>query len=192
MKKYSDINTTPLSFHRLFSHFILPLNSFLSIYSLFSIIMSISVEARITVYDLIVLVETSLTLVLTFSTYRGMMRFKKSSYWTLIALLSLKVIDNIFSFVIYLQSSLYSFSYASLLGVALAILVFVYYYKRRELFVSKNVVNEEATQQIEDVIVEKEDEESVGEYDCPRCGLHITNGAVFCPRCGAQMRKVRN
>lgn len=154
--------------------------------------MSISVEARITVYDLIVLVETSLALVLTFSTYRGMMRFKKGSYWTLIALLSLKVIDNIFSFVIYLQSSLYSFSYASLLGVALAILVFVYYYKRRELFVSKKVVNEEASQQIEDVIVEKEAEESVGEYDCPRCGLHITNGAVFCPRCGAQTRKVRN
>lgn len=154
--------------------------------------MSISAEARITVYDLIVLVETSLALVLTFSTYRGMMRFKKSSYWTLIALLSLKVLDNLFSFVIYLESSLYSFSYASLLGVALAILVFVYYYKRRELFVSKNVANEEATQQIEDVIVEKEDEESVGEYDCPRCGLHITNGAVFCPRCGAQTRKVRN
>lgn len=192
MKKYSDINTTPLSFHRLFSHFILPLNSFLSIYSLFSIIMSIASEAQITVYDLIVLVETSLALVLTFSTYRGMMRFKKSSYWTLIALLSLKVIDNIFSFVIYLKSSLYSFSYASLLGVVLAVLVFVYYYKRKELFVSKRVVKEEATQEVEEVIVEKEEEESVGEYDCPRCGLHITNGAVFCPRCGAQTRKVRN
>lgn len=192
MKKYSDINSTPLSFHRLFSHFILPLNSFLSIYSLFSIIMSISTEAQITVYDLIVLVETVLALVLTFSTYRGMMRFKKSSYWTLIALLSLKVIDNIFSFVIYLQSSLYSFSYASLLGVVLAVLVFVYYYKRRELFVSKNVVKEEPILKEEVITEEEEESESVGEYDCPRCGLHITNGAVFCPRCGAQTRRVRN
>lgn len=154
--------------------------------------MSISTEAQITVYDLIVLVETVLALVLTFSTYRGMMRFKKSSYWTLIALLSLKVIDNIFSFVIYLQSSLYSFSYASLLGVVLAVLVFVYYYKRRELFVSKNVVKEEPILKEEVITEEEEESESVGEYDCPRCGLHITNGAVFCPRCGAQTRRVRN
>lgn len=192
MKKYSDIKTTPLSFHRLFSHLILPLNSFLSIYSLFSIIMSISTEAQITIYDLIVLVETALALVLTFSTYRGMMRFKKSSYWTLIALLSLKVLDNLFSFVIYLKSELYTLSYAAVLGVFLAILVFVYYYKRRELFGSKNVVEEETTQQVEEIIVEEEEEERVEEYDCPRCGLHITNGAVFCSRCGAQTRKVRN
>ena len=34
-------------------------------------------------------------------------------------------------------------------------------------------------------------EEDVGEYDCPRCGYHITDGKVFCPKCGAQTRSVR-
>ena len=44
---------------------------------------------------------------------------------------------------------------------------------------------------IETEMEEEEKEEDVGEYDCPRCGYHITDGKVFCPKCGAQTRIVR-
>lgn len=47
----------------------------------------------------------------------------------------------------------------------------------------------EEVPEIETVEAEKED---IKEYYCPRCGYHITDGAVFCPKCGSQTRKVNS
>lgn len=58
-----------------------------------------------------------------------------------------------------------------------------------EIINMNKVDNKEAA--VDTEIVEEEKEEEIGEYDCPRCGYHITNGSVFCPKCGAQTRAVR-
>lgn len=196
-----------LRFHRLFATVIMPLNSFLGIYSLLTAVKN-TVDEGMTLFNIVSLVESVVVLALIFCTFRGLLHLKRFSLFTLIALMVVKAADNTWALVLSLQNSLYTYTISALLGIIFSVLVSVYYLKRRSLFSREgatviSVSPEDAVKlkaMLERKAAEKKDadgdaeerEEVIGEYDCPRCGFHITDGAVFCPKCGCQTRAVNH
>ncbi len=189
----------------------MPLNSFLGIYSLLTAVKN-TVAEGMTLFNIVSLVESVIVLALIFCTFRGLLHLKRFSLFTLIALMAVKAADNVWALVLSLQNSLYTYTISALLGIIFSVLVCVYYLKRRYLFsregaVIVNMTHEDAMRlkkrlQEEEREKEKEKEgekaageeteEIIPEYDCPRCGFHITDGAVFCPKCGCQTRAVNH
>ena len=91
---------------------------------------------------------------------------------------------------------------SSVLSILILSSIIIYYVLRRKLFTKEGIdvaafmakKSEEVQRQQESFVPTEtivDVEEDVGEYDCPRCGYHITDGKVFCPKCGAQTRSVR-
>ena len=76
MKKYLDLKNTPLKFHRIYAAVVLPLDMFLNIYSLITIIASITKNGAGT-WDWISLGTTIIYLVLIMASFRGLLVFKK-------------------------------------------------------------------------------------------------------------------
>lgn len=195
----------------MFISVIMPLNSFIGIYSLLTAVKA-CVSEGLSAFNVITLLESIVVLALIFCTFRGLVHLKRSSLISLIALMTVKAADNIWALVLSLQNSLYTYTLSALLGIVFSVLVCVYYLKRRCLFsregaVIVNMTHEDAMRlkkrlQEEEREKEKEKEceraaveeteEVIPEYDCPRCGFHITDGAVFCPKCGCQTRAVNH
>ena len=196
-----------LRFHRFFSTIIMPLNVFAGIYSLLTAVRSCT-EDGFSVFNTITLTESIVVLLLVFCTFRGLFTFRRSSLITLIALMALKAADNIWALVLSIRNSLPVYIVSSVTGIVFAVLVSVYYLRRRFLFSKEGVkvvkMTREDWEKLRGEMEEKkqpvtkegeevnEEEEAVPEYDCPRCGFHITDGAVFCPKCGCQTRKVNH
>ena len=204
MKSYFDIKNTPLKFHRVYAAVVLPLDLFLNIYSLITIVSSITKNGAV-LWDWISLVTTAVYLVLIMSAFRGLLVFKRRGLYSLLALLVLQVIDNAYTFYLSYRTGESVFIISSLLSILILLSIFAYYILRRKLFTKEGIdvvaymakkreENQKAADRfapIETEMEEEEKEEDVGEYDCPRCGYHITDGKVFCPKCGAQTRIVR-
>lgn len=192
-------------FHRIFSSFIIPLNLFIGVYSLLTAVRN-CIDEGMSTLNIIALVESIVVLTLVIFTYRGLIRLKRYSLITLIALMAVKAADNIWAIVLSLRSSHYSYTVSAALGIVFSVLVSVYYLKRRSFFSKEGVTvirlkredveRLRARLKIEEGWKEEKkeeiEEEVVPEYDCPRCGFHITDGAVFCPKCGSQTRKVNH
>ena len=204
MKNYLDLKSTPLKFHRIYAAVVLPLDMFLNIYSLITIIASITKNGAVT-WDWISLVTTIVYIVLIMASFRGLLVFKKMGLYALWALLGLQIADNSYTFYLSYRAGETVFMLSSVLSIFILTSIIVYYVLRRKLFtkegidvvaymVKKREENQKAADRfapIETEMEEEEKEEDVGEYDCPRCGYHITDGKVFCPKCGAQTRIVR-
>ena len=185
----------------------MPLNVFAGIYSLLTAVRSCT-EDGFSVFNTITLTESIVVLLLVFCTFRGLFTFRRSSLITLIALMALKAADNIWALVLSIRNSLPVYIVSSVTGIVFAVLVSVYYLRRRFLFSKEGVkvvkMTREDWEKLRGEMEEKkqpvtkegeevnEEEEAVPEYDCPRCGFHITDGAVFCPKCGCQTRKVNH
>lgn len=209
MKNYTDPKNTPLKFHRIYAAVVLPMDLFLNIYSLITIVSSISKEGAM-VWDWISFATTIVYLVLIMAAFRGLLVFRKRGLYAIFALLLLQIIDNGYTFYLSFTTGNTVFTISSVLSILILASILYYYYIRRKLFTKEgidvaaymakrnamangqyqNTVQETLVPQ-EEVIVEEEKEEEIGEYDCPRCGFHITDGKVFCPKCGAQTRTVR-
>lgn len=209
MKNYTDPKNTPLKFHRIYAAVVLPMDLFLNIYSLITIVSSISKEGAL-VWDWISLATTIVYLVLIMAAFRGLLVFRKRGLYAIFALLLLQIIDNGYTFYLSFTTGNTVFTISSVLSILILASILYYYYIRRKLFTKEGIDvaaymakrNAMANGQYqntvqgtlvpqEEVIVEEEKEEEIGEYDCPRCGFHITDGKVFCPKCGAQTRTVR-
>lgn len=207
MKTYSDLKNTPLKFHRVYASVVLPLDLFLNIYSLITIISSITKSVAV-LWDWISLGTTIAYLVLIMAAFRGLLVFKKRGLYAVTALLLLQMMDNGFTFYLSYRSGNTIYTLSSLFSIAILLAILSYYYLRRKLFTKEGIdvlahmakrnadgrtqfqAPRESYMPIEGE-VEVEEEEEIGEYDCPRCGFHITDGKVFCPKCGAQTRSVR-
>ncbi len=187
----------------------MPLNVFTGIYSLLTAVRNCAEEGFST-FNIITLLESIVVLLLVFCTFRGLFTFKRSALITLIVLMAVKAADNIWALVLSIRNSLSVYILSSVIGIVFAVLVSVYYLKRRVLFSREGAKLVKVTREdyekfrremeekkkmetgVTDTAEENEEEEAVGEYDCPRCGFHITDGAVFCPKCGCQTRKVNH
>ena len=206
MKTYTSIENTPLKFHNIYSTLVLPMDSFLNIYSLITLVSALYSGGFDGIWDYISLIMTVVYLVLIFMGFRGLMYFRRSAFYAVSALLSLQILDNSYTLYLSAKNGDVIFSFSSLLSILILLLMMGYYIRRRRLFSPQGISYEKllslrgrrvaaARVEEEEKIVEEEilmeEEEKVGEYDCPRCGFHITDGKVFCPKCGAQTRKVR-
>lgn len=206
MKTYTSLKETPLRFHRIYAAVVLPVDLFLNLYSLITIVSNLSKDIS-SLWSWITLISTSILLVLIFSAFRGLLVFKKRGLYSLIGILFLQLLDNGYTFYLSYISKDYVFTLSSALSIGILFLIFFYYFLRRKLFTREGIDvrafverqqaafnNSPYTPPVntdyEEIKVEEEEEE-VGEYDCPRCGFHITDGKVFCPKCGAQTRSVR-
>ena len=119
----------------------------------------------------------------------------------MLALTAMQICDNAYTFYLSYRGGDQVFMFSALLAVLIMASIFLYYFLRRKLFKKGGMTRDEIMMALggvkaplpESVKVEEEtvEEEDVGEYDCPRCGFHITDGKVFCPKCGAQTRTVR-
>ena len=206
MKQYLDLKNTPLKFHRIYAAVVLPLDMFLNIYSLITIIASIAKNGAGT-WDWITLGTTIVYLVLIMASFRGLLVFKKRGLYAAWTLLGLQIVDNAYTFYLSYMAGDTVFMVSSVLSILILSSIIVYYVLRRKLFTKEGIdvaafmakKSAEAQRQQESFVPaesvmdvgEEEKEEDVGEYDCPRCGYHITDGKVFCPKCGAQTRSVR-
>ncbi len=201
MKKYLDLKNTPLKFHRIYAAVVLPLDMFLNIYSLITIIASITKNGAGT-WDWISLGTTIIYLVLIMASFRGLLVFKKRGLYAVWTLLGLQIVDNAYTFYLSYSAGDTVFVLSSALSILILSSIIVYYVLRRNLFTKEGIdvaafmakKSEEVQRQQESFIPTEtivDVEEDVGEYDCPRCGYHITDGKVFCPKCGAQTRSVR-
>ena len=201
MKKYFDLKNTPLKFHRIYAAVVLPLDMFLNIYSLITIIASITKNGAGT-WDWISLGTTIIYLVLIMASFRGLLVFKKRGLYAVWTLLGLQIVDNAYTFYLSYSAGDTVFVLSSALSILILSSIIVYYVLRRNLFTKEGIdvaafmakKSEEVQRQQESFVPTEtivDVEEDVGEYDCPRCGYHITDGKVFCPKCGAQTRSVR-
>lgn len=201
MKKYLDLKNTPLKFHRIYAAVVLPLDMFLNIYSLITIIASITKNGAET-WDWISLGTTIIYLVLIMASFRGLLVFKKRGLYAVWTLLGLQIVDNAYTFYLSYSAGDTVFVLSSALSILILSSIIVYYVLRRNLFTKEGIdvaafmakKSEEVQRQQESFVPTEtivDVEEDVGEYDCPRCGYHITDGKVFCPKCGAQTRSVR-
>ena len=201
MKKYLDLKNTPLKFHRIYAAVVLPLDMFLNIYSLITIIASITKNGAGT-WDWISLGTTIIYLVLIMASFRGLLVFKKRGLYAVWTLLGLQIVDNAYTFYLSYSAGDTVFVLSSALSIRILSSIIVYYVLRRNLFTKEGIdvaafmakKSEEVQRQQESFVPTEtivDVEEDVGEYDCPRCGYHITDGKVFCPKCGAQTRSVR-
>ena len=201
MKKYFDLKNTPLKFHRIYAAVVLPLDMFLNIYSLITIIASITKNGAGT-WDWISLGTTIIYLVLIMASFRGLLVFKKRGLYAVWTLLGLQIVDNAYTFYLSYTAGDTVFVLSSALSILILSSIIVYYVLRRNLFTKEGIdvaafmakKSEEVQRQQESFVPTEtivDVEEDVGEYDCPRCGYHITDGKVFCPKCGAQTRSVR-
>lgn len=201
MKKYLDLKNTPLKFHRIYAAVVLPLDMFLNIYSLITIIASITKNGAGT-WDWISLGTTIIYLVLIMASFRGLLVFKKRGLYAVWTLLGLQIVDNAYTFYLSYSAGDTVFVISSALSILILSSIIVYYVLRRNLFTKEGIdvaafmakKSEEVQRQQESFVPTEtivDVEEDVGEYDCPRCGYHITDGKVFCPKCGAQTRSVR-
>ena len=201
MKKYLDLKNTPLKFHRIYAAVVLPLDMFLNIYSLITIIASITKNGAGT-WDWISLGTTIIYLVLIMASFRGLLVFKKRGLYAVWTLLGLQIVDNAYTFYLSYTAGDTVFMLSSALSILILSSIIVYYVLRRNLFTKEGIdvaafmakKSEEVQRQQESFVPTEtivDVEEDVGEYDCPRCGYHITDGKVFCPKCGAQTRSVR-
>lgn len=201
MKKYLDLKNTPLKFHRIYAAVVLPLDMFLNIYSLITIIASITKNGAGT-WDWISLGTTIIYLVLIMASFRGLLVFKKRGLYAVWTLLGLQIVDNAYTFYLSYSAGDTVFVLSSALSILILSSIIVYYVLRRNLFTKEGIDvaafmakrSEEVQRQQESFVPTEtivDVEEDVGEYDCPRCGYHITDGKVFCPKCGAQTRSVR-
>ena len=201
MKKYLDLKNTPLKFHRTYAAVVLPLDMFLNIYSLITIIASITKNGAGT-WDWISLGTTIIYLVLIMASFRGLLVFKKRGLYAVWTLLGLQIVDNAYTFYLSYTAGDTVFVLSSALSILILSSIIVYYVLRRNLFTKEGIdvaafmakKSEEVQRQQESFVPTEtivDVEEDVGEYDCPRCGYHITDGKVFCPKCGAQTRSVR-
>lgn len=201
MKKYLDLKNTPLKFHRIYAAVVLPLDMFLNIYSLITIIASITKNGAGT-WDWISLGTTIIYLVLIMASFRGLLVFKKRGLYAVWTLLGLQIVDNAYTFYLSYSAGDTVFVLSSALSILILSSIIVYYVLRRNLFTKEGIdvaafmakKSEEVQRQQESFVPTEtivDVEEDVGEYDCPRCGYHITDGKVFCPKCGAQTRSVR-
>ena len=201
MKSYFDIKNTPLKFHRVYAAVVLPLDLFLNIYSLITIVSSITKNGAV-LWDWISLGMVVLYLVLIMASFRGLLLFKKRGLYALYGLLLLQVIDNAYTLYLSYKSNDFVFVLSSLLSILILSSIFLYYFIRRSLFTKdgvdvalymakKKAMAEKKTEVYVPVEERSEETEEIMEYDCPRCGHHITDGKVFCPKCGAQTRVVR-
>ena len=201
MKQYLDLKNTPLTFHRIYAAVVLPLDMFLNIYSLITIIASITKNGAGT-WDWISLGTTIIYLVLIMASFRGLLVFKKRGLYAVWTLLGLQIVDNAYTFYLSYSAGDTVFVLSSALSILILSSIIVYYVLRRNLFTKEGIdvaafmakKSEEVQRQQESFVPTEtivDVEEDVGEYDCPRCGYHITDGKVFCPKCGAQTRSVR-
>ena len=201
MKKYLDLKNTPLKFHRIYAAVVLPLDMFLNIYSLITIIASITKNGAGT-WDWISLGTTIIYLVLIMASFRGLLVFKKRGLYAVWTLLGLQIVDNAYTFYLSYSAGDTVFVLSSALSILILSSIIVYYVLRRNLFTKEGIdvaafmakKSEEVQRQQESFVPTEtivDVEEDVGESDCPRCGYHITDGKVFCPKCGAQTRSVR-
>ena len=201
MKKYLDLKNTHLKFHRIYAAVVLPLDMFLNIYSLITIIASITKNGAGT-WDWISLGTTIIYLVLIMASFRGLLVFKKRGLYAVWTLLGLQIVDNAYTFYLSYSAGDTVFVLSSALSILILSSIIVYYVLRRSLFTKEGIdvaafmakKSEEVQRQQESFVPTEtivDVEEDVGEYDCPRCGYHITDGKVFCPKCGAQTRSVR-
>ena len=202
MKSYFDIKNTPLKFHRVYAAVVLPLDLFLNLYSLIILVSSITKNGA-QVWDWISLGMVVLYLVLIMASFRGLLLFKKRGLYALYGLLLLQVVDNAYTLYLSYKSNDFVFVLSSLLSILILSSIFLYYFIRRSLFTKDGVdvalymaKKKAMAEKKTEVYVPPEEErseetEEIMEYDCPRCGHHITDGKVFCPKCGAQTRVVR-
>lgn len=211
IKMYTKLEGTPLSFHMFYSTFMLPMTLFLNSFNLISSIFSFFKLKTIDFVDILTTLMTIVVVLLSFFAWRGLPRFKKKGLIFAFSLLSFEVLIAITNLVISFISLKKGETpeldkialISSVISIGLYLLIFYYYIKRFPLFSKDGVIRENNTPPIEavpqdiasnEVIVKSEDIEKtdeVEEYDCPRCGFHIKDGAVFCPHCGAQTRSVR-
>ncbi len=193
-----------LGFHRFFASVVMPINTFIGIYSLLVAVRNLTVACD--TLNILMLIFSVVVLSLVFCTFRGLLRFKRSAFFALVALMAIKIVDNSVSLYLYMKESLASYVLASAFGIGFSVFVLCYYIKRRKLFSKDGAVvikltREEfekarrealAARKAEEEEARVEEEEVIPEFDCPRCSYHITDGAVFCPRCGYQTRSVNH
>lgn len=215
MDKIEAIKNTKLKFHRIYTTFILPVGV---VGNLAIFIQNLTLAySEATLLNIWGATERAIYVILSIIAMRGLTWFRKSG---LVCLYILQVISSILScvmaYTMYSSGNLtYAFSYIA--SASLSILLIGYYAKRRKLFSREGLTNDEMLRylhpmtvainkafggeavrtspvveesELAEEIEEIEEAEVVGEYDCPKCGRHITDGAIFCPRCGAQTRKV--
>ena len=202
MKTYDDISNTPLRFHRIYASVVLPIDLFLNLYSLITIVSELTNDTS-SLLTWITLLMSVVFIVLIIIAFRSLLVFKKKGIYALSALLLLQILDNGYTFYLSWRASEFVFMASSALSIIILSFILGYYFLRRKIFTKEGIdirAYMEGMRRKEEMVKEEiesteptieEEEESVGEYDCPRCGFHISDGKVFCPKCGAQTRSVR-
>ena len=208
MDRVERIKNTKLKFHKIYISFFLPVGvvgNFMLLIQSFSL-----AKGEPTLLNILGVVERVVFLSLAMIAMKGLTWFRRKGLVSVFVLQASSIAMSAFMVYVSLLDAatrLYAASYA--LSIALSVFLISYYWKRRKLFSKYGISPEEMMMLVkpfggvfqdqmddeEEYVPEEEVEESpveeIGEYDCPKCGRHITDGAVFCPKCGAQTRTVR-
>ncbi len=197
MKRYYSIESTPLSFHKAFykviSPFIIVLQSILLLATIGHLISDDGYyDSGALVLNLFIYVLG--IVFLGFMTY-GFANKKEYAWYMVYAYFGLNVLINIISAAPMLY---YNPAYAlgQIIGaLIIPILIGIYYYKRKPLFVASEFNNGAFTNN-ETVTTNYMPQNSVSSSPmekramvsfCRKCGNRVTNDSVFCNKCGSKI-----
>lgn len=203
MDQIEIIRRTPLRFHKIYVLFFLPIglvgNGLLLFQSLQLVFKAFGAMNFLT------FVERILYVLLTIQAFRGLLCYKRSGVYCVFALQGLSIVLSLTLGVIMLNSDTPVYGYSYLVSCLLSGAIILYYAKRLKAFSKEGLTVEEVQRLVrpeeevkvnvyepQQVVEYEEPEPEIVEYDCPRCGYHISDGAVFCSKCGAQVRKINH
>ncbi|MCE5235520.1 MAG: hypothetical protein ABFC62_03940 [Clostridiaceae bacterium] len=172
MKKHFDRKTAPLLFHRLYHYVALPLTAIWLALQTFLFMAASFAEPRALPVALLFLTLTGLSA----ATFIGFFKWKPFSWYTALALFLFQWIYMILVAVLAHFPPLFV-AFVALISAAVAVLLFLYYLKRKPLFIP---VPPPFADQNLDALDEKN-------KSCKFCGAWLMPpDASTCPVCGAK------
>ncbi|MPM62855.1 hypothetical protein SDC9_109733 [bioreactor metagenome] len=174
MKQYHHKEEAPLAFHKFFWYISLPIGFLVSISKMISEISQIIIFNWLYAIDIGYYI-IALTLML--MCFIGFFGWKSYAWYGVMTYLSINVVYYLFAVIVYAKyiPDQIGIGIGQLLGILIyAILVGIYYKKRRPLFFKVNSQYSEVLPQVK--------------Y-CSKCGYKLLDGSDFCSKCGTPVVK---
>lgn len=204
MNTYTDINTTPLKFHRFFWKIWIPIQIILGGYNLG---MTVAEMPALDIYYGIDIAYFMLSGILFAAAFGGFFRFKRSALVSLFMQMAINIIYVLVLFFIYTKfmPDSVNLAFGSIVGTFIrCVPVGIYYYKRRNLFV-KGGYSKEQMQQINGGIPQsfsgsfansssytysnaQGENSNAQAHFCHNCGKQLQNNPNFCIYCGTKLK----
>lgn len=195
MSQYDDKNTAPLAFHKFFWFLTLPLGfitTLVSVYNTYS-----QMRASNWLYTVEYVYSTAF-LMLLLACFIGFFQWKSYAWHAVNACLALQAAYKVYAVIVYasyMPDSLGTALGQLAGGLVYAVLVGIYYRRRKGLFIAGEPLPSAGVSRAMGSAVDSAEPDAQSapklspSVNCPSCGFGLTDDSAFCGHCGAAAAK---